>query len=181
MKKPDNMSILGVAFLALSMGALAQTSTSYQNKEHVINSGGNPAPVLASTNYRITLSSIGDGLSGSAMSSAGYQVDGGFVPPYPPPGEVLNLLFTGKTSFGWKPEASVGTYSVYRGFVSGLPAGYGTCLASGLAVTQATDATVPTAGQCFFYLVTAENLLAEEGTMGKKSDGTTRPNTAPCP
>jgi hypothetical protein len=75
----------------------------------------------------------------------------------------------------------VGTYDVYKGLVSSLPSSYGTCLASGLTLTQATDATIPSAGQCFFYLATAKNRLGEEGTMGKNSAGTPRPNGSPCP
>jgi hypothetical protein len=177
--------VLGVlSFLALCVvarGTPAQTSTNYQNQEHAVNAGGNPAPTLTSTNYSVTLSSIGDSLSGTGMSSSGYSMDGGFPAPYPPPGEVLNLQFTSKTTMSWNPEVSVGTYSVYRGLVSGLSSGCGTCLAQGLTSTQATDAEIPSAGQCFFYLITAENRLAEEGTMGKRSDGTPRVNTAPCP
>jgi len=163
------------------MGTPAQSSTNYQNQEHTVNSGGKPAPTLASTNYSVTLSSIGDGLSATGMSSTGYSMDGGFPTPYPPPGEVLDLQFTNKTTMGWDPELSVGTYSVYRGLVSGLSSGYGTCLAQGLTSTQANDAENPSAGQCFFYLITAENRLTEEGTLGNKSDGTPRANTAPCP
>jgi hypothetical protein len=184
MKKavPTIFIVLSVlALFAVAQATQAQTSPSYQNKEHTVNGGGNPTPVLASTNYKITLSSIGEGISGAGMSSPGYQIDGGFVPPYPPPGEVLDLWFTNKTTMGWDPEPSVGSYDVYRGSVSGLPASYGTCLTQGLTATQATDATVPAAGQCFFYLITAENRIAEEGTMGKDSAGTPRPNTAPCP
>ncbi len=186
MVRPRLCAWWGRTALALFLGFLApslfaQTSTNYQNKEHVVNAGGNPAPALASTNFSITLSSIGDGLSGTGMSSADYQMDGGFVSPYPPPGEVLHLQFTSKTTFGWDPEASVGTYDAYSGLVSGLPASYGACLASGLTLTQATDATTPSAGQCFFYLVTAKNRIAEEGTMGHKSDGTPRANGSPCP
>jgi hypothetical protein len=181
MKKTNLVSVLIAAVLALPLAAFAQTSPNYQNQEHVFNSGGNPTPALISTNFSITLSSIGESLSATGMSSAGYRLEGGFVPPYPPPGEVLNLLFTNKTSFGWNPETSVGTYNVYRGVVSTLPANYGTCLASGLTLTQTTDATIPSAGQCFFYLITAENRLTEEGTMGKNSAGTPHPNVAPCP
>ena len=175
-------SALSVLLLGLIVPSFfAQTSATYQNKEHVINAGGNPAPAITSITYSISLSSIGDGLSATGMHSASYSMDGGFVPPYPPPGEVLNVRFTDKTNFVWNPEASVGTYDVYRGFVTGLPASYGTCLASGLTLDQATDASNPSAGQCFFYLVTAKNRLGEEGTMGKKSDGTPRPDMAPCP
>ena len=91
------------------------------------------------------------------------------------------MRFTSASAFGWNPEPSVGAYNVYRGLVSGLPSSYGACFASGLTAVSATDAATPAAGQCYFYLVTAENRLAEEGTLGKKSDGTPRPNASPCP
>ncbi len=163
------LSVLLLGLLVPSL--LAQTSATYQNKEHVINAGGNPVPALTSTTYNISLSSIGDGLSATGMHSASYSMDGGFVPSYPPPGEVLNVRFTDKTTFVWNPEASVGTYDVYRGLVSGLSASYGTCLASGLTLDQAADATSPTAGQCFFYLVTAKNRLPKKARWGRSPTG----------
>jgi len=175
------LTAAGSIGLLAPLGGMAQTSTNYQNREHAFNAGGNPAPALTSTNYQVTLSSIGDGVSGVGMSSAGYRMDGGFEGSYPPPGEVLNLRFTGKTTFGWNPEPSVGTYDIYRGLLSGLPSGYGTCFAQGLTTPQGSDAGVPSPGQGFFYLITARNRISEEGPMGNKSNGTPRANTAPCP
>ena len=167
--------------LILTPTIRAQTSTNYKNGEHVINSGANPAPTLASTNYKITLSSIGDGLTGNGMSSSSYQMDGGFLPSYPPPGEVLNLMFSDETTLVWDTEQSVGDYGVYRGDVADLSGGgYGVCLVSGVTATQAEDASTPDPGQCFFYLVTARNRIVEEGTMGSDSSGTGRANGAPC-
>ncbi len=175
---------LVLLLLAFPLSVLSQTSPGYQNQEHVVNSGGSPAggAALTSTNYRITLSSIGEGLTATGMSSSGYTMDGGFTSPYPPPGEVLDLRFANATTLGWDAEPSVGSYDVYRGMVAELHTGsYGTCLTQGLTVRQASDSEVPTAGQCFFYLVTAENRLTEEGTLGNDSSGTPRPNTSPCP
>jgi hypothetical protein len=175
------LAAAGLLVLLAAVGAKAQTSTNYQNKEHVVNSGGNPAPTLTSTNYKVTLSSIGDGLLATSMSSSSYQMSGGFDEAYPPPGEVLNLRFTSKTDFGWNPEPSVGTYNVYKASLADLRGGsYGTCFTSGLTSLSTSDGTTPAAGQCFFYLVTAKNRLGEEGTLGKNSAGTPRPNTSPC-
>jgi hypothetical protein len=36
-------------------------------------------------------------------------------------------------------------------------------------------------GQGYFYLVTAKNLIAEEGIKGRASSGSLRANPAPCP
>jgi len=172
--------VLGVGLLASST-LWAQTSTNYQNQEHVFNAGGNPAPAITSTNYSITLSSIGDGLTQTGMNSPSYQMDGGFVPAYSPPGEVLNLQFSSKTAFGWDPEPSVRAYEVYRGDIVNVPSGSGACLVSGVTTTAASDATTPAQGQCFFYLVTARNRVSEEGTMGNDSQGSGRVNGSPCP
>jgi len=40
-----------------------------------------------------------------------------------------------------------------------------------LAGENATDASIPAAATGYFYLVTAENRLAEEGTKGSNSTG----------
>jgi hypothetical protein len=52
----------------------AQTSPNYQNSEHVVNPGANPAQVLSSSNCQVTLSTIGHGLSATAMGSANCPV-----------------------------------------------------------------------------------------------------------
>jgi hypothetical protein len=66
-----------LALCAAARGTPAQTSTNYQNKEHTVNAGGNPAPTLTSTNYSVTLSNIGEGMPRAGMSSAGYSMEGG--------------------------------------------------------------------------------------------------------
>jgi len=62
----------------------------------------------------------------------------------------------------------------------GLADDYGQCLQPGLAVAEATDLSVPPAGQAHDYLVTAENPLGE-GSMGFNSGWVERPNAKPCP
>jgi hypothetical protein len=182
MRKLVVTGLVLVVSAALTLGAHAQSSPNYTNSEHVANAGGNPAPDLTSSQYKITLSSIGDGLSSASMSSSSYQMTGGFDTGYLPPGEVKHLSFSDETTLTWDPEPSVGTYNLYRATLSDLRGGsYGTCLAQGLTTAGGTDATTPAAGECLFYLATAENRLAEEGTLGEDSTGATRPNTAPCP
>jgi hypothetical protein len=44
-----------------------------------------------------------------------------------------------------------------------------------------TDPDVPSVTTGYFYLVTADNRLDEEGTKGFRSNGTERGNPAPCP
>jgi hypothetical protein len=162
--------------------ALAQTSASYKLTESTFNAGGNPAPVLTSASYQVTLDSVGDSVSGASLSSASYNSSTGFPAAYPPPAEVATVRFTDSTTLVWTPEGSTGTYNLYRGFVTDLPGSYGACkLPANIVGESASDTDTPGSGQCYFYLVTAENRLAEEGTKGSDSAGNPHPNPSPCP
>ena len=173
------------ACLCLCGAALAQTSTSYKVTEFVLNEGGHPSPVLGSTSYRVTLDSIGEGLVQTGMHSTSYAMDAGFVPPYRSPSEVVNVLFQkDRKTIVWTADKSAGDYNVYRDAFSLLPGTWGHCWASLLQTATAVDTTVPPPNpkpRGFFYLVTAENLLDEEGTKGYTSAGAERPNAIPCP
>jgi hypothetical protein len=173
-----------LAVAALGGFAQAQTSASYKLTEFTFNNGGDPqnGSSAASASHKIRLDAIGDAVTATALSSASHHMDGGFVPDYPPPGEVKGHLFSSKTTLTWSPEKSVGSYDVYRASISSLSGlGYGVCLQNGLAAESATDASTPSAGQGYFYLVTARNLLGEIGTKGSASSGIERANAAPCP
>jgi hypothetical protein len=164
--------------------AFAQTSASYRLTEHAFNAGGHPAAgeTPASASYRMSLHAIGDNALGEPLASASFHADGGFVVAYPPPGEVTELRFTDKQTMLWNPERSVGVYNLYRDLMSNLSSlGYGTCRLQDLAGETAFDTDEPNAGDGYFYLVTAENRLYEEGSKGFDSDGTVRANDAPCP
>lgn len=166
-------------FLLLPLAAGAQASPSFSLNESAINNGGDPVNgvALSSVSYRITLDSIGDSVSGGVLSSASYSMDPGVVPSNMPAGEVLNLRFYGKTALSWSAECSVGAYNVYRGTSKNdWP-----CLHQNLTSASDSDAETPTPGQVFCYLVTAENRLGEQGTLGKDSAGTQRVNAHPCP
>jgi hypothetical protein len=130
----------------------------------------------------VTLDSIGDSVSGGTLSSASYNSLPGFPAAYPPPGEVVTVTFTDKTTLVWTPEGSTGTYNLYRGEITDLPGNYGACkLPADIVGETTTDADIPTSGHCYFYLVTAQNRLGEEGTKGTDSEGSPHPNPAPCP
>jgi len=161
----------------LSLSFLAQSSASYTLEESTFNNGGDPADgvVLTSASYQITLDAVGDPVAAAALASTSYGIGSGFVPAYPPPGEVPNLLFTGASTLVWDPEPSTGTYTLYRGDVADLPGSYGSAERVGLTDETATDGTEPDPGQCLFYLVTAVNRLEEEGTKGTDSAGDPRP------
>lgn len=175
------MVLLG---LVLSSAALAQESANFKLEERVFNAGGHPSAgvVFASGSYRVTLDSIGEGLALRGLTGASFGMDGGFVAPYPPPGEVVNLRFTDGTTLVWDPERSVGDYNVYRALLDTLSGlAYGDCLEPELPGESAIDLDTPPAETGFFYLVTAENRLDEEGSKGFDSTGAERANPAPCP
>ena len=166
------------AALAALAFVLAQSSASYRLSENVLNAGGPPAQ---GASYRVSLHAIGDAVAGTGLSSASYRLDAGFVPLNPPPGEVLGLRWTGKTDLAWNPEKSTGTYNAYKDTLTTFPGNYGACFATDVASEGTTDAASPASGTGWFYLVTAENRLGEEGTKGNRSSGVERPNPAPCP
>jgi hypothetical protein len=181
MKRPG----VCLAGLLLALPAMAQQSISYQLTDHTFNAGGRPegGVVAASTSYQITLDAIGDAVSRRGLSSTSYRMDGGFVGCYPPPGEVLDLSFLDPITLTWHPEGSVGDYNLYRDLMSDLSGlGYGTCeqqeIGDNTTTVDDTDDLSP--GEGYFYLVTAENRLDEEGTKGRNSGGTERQG-AICP
>lgn len=84
-------------------------------------------------------------------------------------------------SFSWGSIAGADTYNVYRGDAGLLRTGsYGTCFRQGLASPAFTDADAPVAAHVFSYLVTGVR-AGIEGALGFRSDGSVRPNNAPCP
>jgi hypothetical protein len=176
--------IMILVMLVAAWPVMAQSSASFKLEEHAFNTGGHPldGAVFTSTSFKVSLDAIGDAALGSTMSSASFRMDGGFVGTYPPPGEVPGLRFTGHDTLAWNPERSVGIYNLYRDLMSSLSGlGYGNCEQQDLASETATDTDVPPLEDGYFYLVTAENRLGEEGTKGFDGNGTERANTAPCP
>jgi len=177
--------ILMLAITAvMSPGTAAQSSAGYELSEHSFNSGGHPSDgvVMSSAGYRITMDAIGDAVLGNGMSSASYRMDGGFTSAYRPPGEIPELWFSDKQTLNWDPEKSVGVYNLYRELLSTLSSlGYGSCEQHDITGETTTDVDSPPGGDGYFYLVTAENRIGEEGTKGKDSDDAERPNDSPCP
>jgi hypothetical protein len=171
-----------IPFVVLPVSA--QQSASYRLAEHTLNAGGNPngTTYLVSTSFRVKLDAIGAGVAQTGLAASSYRSDASFLASYPPPGEVGSLRFTAKTDLAWNAEPSVGDYNVYRDPLDALVAGtYGACYQHDLAGETATDADNPPSGGGFFYLVTAENRLDEEGTKGVDSAGAARGNPGACP
>ena len=184
MKRFSSITALLLLMLALAPAAFGQQSTSFRLEEQVFNAGGRPGQggIGTSTSFRISLEAIGESLVASGPSSSSFQLDGGFVAAYPPPGEVLGLQFLNTTTLEWDPEGSGGLYNLYRGklnFISNNNYG-AACHEQGIAATTTNDFDVPPSGTGLYYFVTVENRLAEEGGNGPASDGTER-NSGPCP
>jgi hypothetical protein len=185
MKKLAGSLLLHLVCLILCPHLLqAQESTNFKLKEHIFNEGGNPENgiILSSANFKVTLDAIGEALVGTSLSSASFHMDAGFVPPYPPPGEVLNLMLqSDHETLIWDPEKSRGSYSLYRDLLSNIKPDYGACKEYGITDETTTDSEDPGVGNGYFYLVTVRNRLAEEGTKGYDSADAERSNLNPCP
>jgi hypothetical protein len=164
--------------------AAAQESASFRLREQVFNAGGHPVAGqgLESPSFRIGLDSVGESAIATALASASFKMDIGFAAVYPPPAEVQDLRFVDHAGMVWSPEMSVGTYNLYRGIVREIPgSGYGSCIDHDLGTTAGRDDNQPPVGSGWFYLVTASNRLAEEGTKGDRSSGSARTPSVPCP
>jgi len=174
---------LAILALALALPAMAQQSTNYRLDEHVLNAGGHPdnGAELLSTGFKVTLDSIGDGIVARGLSSSSFRMDAGFTNTYLPADEVTGLLFLDKQQLQWNPEPSVGVYNLYRDRISNLAGlGYGSCAQQDLTSAGATDSDpVPTADG-YFYIVTAESRLGEEGSKGFQNGGVERQGSV-CP
>ncbi len=97
------------------------------------------------------------------------------------------LVATDKKTLSWAaaPSYPGTTYDVLRGQLpGGLPVGASpgteSCVATGLAATQATDATNPALGKAFWYLVREKVAGCGTGTYGQATSGATR-ISATCP
>ena len=175
--------VICLAVLLSTSTALAQQSPGYVLEEYTFNAGGHPGGgvTLQSPNFRLSLDSMGAGFGAESLSAASFTMNAGFVSSFRAPGEVANLRLLNATTLTWDAEPSAGTYSLYRGFMSTLPGlGYGGCRQQDIATPGATDSDpVPSSGG-FFYLVTVENRLDEEGTKGFRSNGVERTGLV-CP
>jgi hypothetical protein len=84
----------------------------------------------------------------------------------------------------WDTEPTAVEYHVYRDDLANLStARFGACadtLDPTRTDTSLTDAEQPVVGQCFTYLVTAQETGGDEGTLGFAT-GAERSNFCPCP
>ncbi len=178
--------LLAVLAALAATTALAQSSASYKITDQAMNAGGHPANGLVMSSsgpvgYRITLDAIGDGVVGTGLHGGPYLMDSGFANAYPPPGEVSYMWFNDHDNMEWHAEKAGGPYNVYRDLMSSLAGlGYGQCFDPGVTSTNDSDPGTPPSGDGWFYLVTAENRLGEEGTKGWHTSGAERLGTV-CP
>lgn len=164
--------------------AFAQQSVNYSITDSTLDAGGSPrdGTVLASASYQVTLSSLGNFAARRGLQSASNFLDGGFVSGYGPPGEVHGVLWIDSATMEWSAHSAAGDYDVYRDSLSALlGGGYGDCHTHDISSTSVYDPELPSAGSGFFYLVSVENRLDEEGTLGTSSAGDERVPAAECP
>jgi hypothetical protein len=118
------------------------------------------------------------------MSLPAATVDQGGItqPPCLAPSEVgVDLLFVDMQSLTWSASAASSSYDLYRGSIDGGTWTFDhACLAPGLTSPAATDSSIPSAGEGFYYLVSGKNACGEGG-LGVASNGQPRPNPSPCP
>jgi hypothetical protein len=91
------------------------------------------------------------------------------------------LVWSSKTTLAWTAVAGASSYDSYRGSIpgaGGLVYNH-TCYQSGVSGTSIVDASTP--APAFYYLIAAKNAQCGEGPLGNRSNGTPRPNSAPCP
>jgi hypothetical protein len=175
------------AVLATGGPAGAQQSASFVLEGSTLNEGGRPigGVVAQSASFQLTLDAVGDAAPGLAASSASFGLSGGIVGAYAPPSEVQTMAFGpgagSATAVLWTPIPTAVRYDVYRGPTGQLPGTFGSCLASNLVGTAYNDPAAPGSRTGFFYLVTGENRLGEEGTKGAQSNGTVRTAAPACP
>jgi hypothetical protein len=113
-----------------------------------------------------------------------------------PPGPVGDTLRgaheieTGISIFQWSPAEGAESHNTYRGLIGAVPGltvdptvynhvCYEPGDAAGDGPTTSTDASLPALGTAYYYDVSGENACGE-GPLGSASDGTPRPNPAPC-
>jgi hypothetical protein len=94
------LTMLMLLALTIAATAFGQTSVNFKLEEYTFNNGGNPAPELGSTSFRLTVDSIGDGFAAWGLAGGSFTMDGGFLPAFPPPGEVISLRFTDADTMG---------------------------------------------------------------------------------
>jgi len=168
------LTILLLSVLAATP-AVAQSSAHYRLEQGVFNAAGHPAQgvTLESASYRISLDSLAEDVVAVGLASASYQVDSGWAPAYRPPGLVEGLRFVSAETLEWEPVSGADSYNLYRSKLIYVT-DYGLCFEDNVTSTTTSDPEPPPDGGCFFYLVTAENSLNEEGSKGSTSDGEQR-------
>lgn len=173
---------LAAALLLVSL-AHGQSSTSYRLEERTFNAGGRPEDgiVATSASFAVTLDSIGDPFTPRLMSGATIRLVPGPVWVFPPPLEVSGLVWTAADRLIWEPAGSADSYNVYRDGLAAVASSGGACQQADVPSTSYDALADPARGAGFFYLVTANNRLHEEGGRGVRSDGTARPATPTCP
>jgi hypothetical protein len=89
---------------------------------------------------------------------------------------------SGTTTVAWT-EVDPGPFNVYRGArIGSQPWVFNQgCFASGVGASPVTDSDNPPAGKMYFYLVSRDEPVCTESSLGLQSNASERPNTSACP
>ena len=170
------------ALLALSacFTVSAQSSSQFQLSRNEIGALDGSA-VLVSSGYRLSVTTLSDSVAALSAQSPGYRLSTDWTATFPPAVEVVHLRFSAQDTLTWSLDPSLGTYRVYRGNLESLPTPSASCVGRTSFFTQFVDATTPSPGQPFYFLVTAVDASGVEATAGKSSAGVERTVAGSCP
>lgn len=97
-----------------------------------------------------------------------------------PPGEAaFDLRFSGPQTLAWSAASDASVYDLYRGAIATPWSNEVACRQRGIADPSFEAAEAPESGG-FYYVLSGENACGE-GTLGRTSSGSERPNGQPCP
>jgi hypothetical protein len=93
-----------------------------------------------------------------------------------------DLRFSDAATLLWSASSVFSEYNRYRGTIDGGAWAFDqACLEPPVSAPTFTDAESPaTPGTAHYYLISGRHVCGE-GTLGKTSSGTPRPNVGPCP
>jgi len=115
-----------------------------------------------------------DNVGGNVATVTGLEMQITLSAPCGPP-EILQLVWSDKSSLTWTADAAAATYTLYRGAADDLPAlltpSLDSCVAATTASSSASGLTDdPSPGELFWFLVVGSNGTGS-GQAGSASSG----------
>jgi hypothetical protein len=173
------------------IGTIAAGSVSPTGVVSVSGSGtldpGDGSPVVTGIPFLMAVTPGADGggslaLTVEAANLGAAVVDGViFTTVCQPPDLGSSLRFLNGQTLSWSAAEGATAYNVYRGTFDGGAWSFDhACFAPGVAGTSSNDASIPSPGHGFYYIVAVKNACGE-GSLGVSTNGSQVPNAAACP